>query len=413
MSVALQTAQEAQTSAGYDGKSVPGSATDTFHAKPLPVEFTASGSEYFRIWIVNLLLTLVTLGLYFPWAKVRRLRYFYSNTLIDSHPLHFHGDPRQMFKGFLLVVVGFILYSVAGRFSPIAALGAFIIVALLWPALARLSMRFRMRNTSWRGLRFSFLGSTGAAYAAWIPVFIPSAGFLILALLAPELLDPDPTRHASKAIQVTFGALFFCSFVFFPWASFRLKAYQHQNYCYGRETSAFTAKVKDYYWISVKSLAVILLAFIALLSVIFIVVFGLQGFQKDFSELAGNRAAVFVFTFIGLIAGSFFISLLQPYFVTRFQNLIWNKTHTQSVQFSSALPLWPMFKLTFKNWVLIVLTLGLYWPFAHVAMTRLRLEAVALQFNEDPALWTAAAPQAPGTAIGDLSSDFFDFDVGL
>ena len=413
MPFALQSAQEAQTSVGYDGKSVPGNGTETFNAKLLPVEFTASGSEYFRIWIVNLLLTLVTLGLYFPWAKVRRLRYIYSNTLIDSYPLHFHGDPRQMFKGFLLVVVGFILYSVAGRFSPIAALGAFIIVALLWPALARLSMRFRMRNTSWRGLRFAFAGSTGAAYAAWMPVFIPGAGFLILSLLGPELLDPDPTRYAGKAIQVALAALFFCSLVFFPWALFRLKAYQHQNYCYGRETSVFTAKVKDYYWISVKSLAVILLAFMAVVIVIFIGVFGLQGFQKNFSELAGNPTAVFVFFFIGLITWTFFFSLLQPYFVTRFQNLIWNKTHTQCVKFSSALALWPMFKLTLKNWVFIVVTLGLYWPFAHVAMTRLRLEAVALQFNEDPALWTAAALQASGTAIGELSNDFLDFDIGL
>jgi Bacterial protein of unknown function (DUF898) len=40
----------------------------------LDVRFTGSGSEYFRIWIVNLLLMLVTLSLYYPWAKVRRLR---------------------------------------------------------------------------------------------------------------------------------------------------------------------------------------------------------------------------------------------------------------------------------------------------------------------------------------------------
>jgi len=40
-----------------------------------PIGFTASGSEYFRIWIVNLLLV-VTLGLCLPWAKVRKLQYF-------------------------------------------------------------------------------------------------------------------------------------------------------------------------------------------------------------------------------------------------------------------------------------------------------------------------------------------------
>ena len=86
-------------------------------ARLLPVRFTGSGSEYFRIWIVNLLLTLVTLGLYYPWAKVRRLRYFYGNTLVDGVPLAFHGDPRKMFRGWLLVGVLFALYSMAGNFS--------------------------------------------------------------------------------------------------------------------------------------------------------------------------------------------------------------------------------------------------------------------------------------------------------
>ena len=38
-----------------------------------PVRFVGTGSEYFRIWIVNLLLTIVTLGIYSAWAKVRRL----------------------------------------------------------------------------------------------------------------------------------------------------------------------------------------------------------------------------------------------------------------------------------------------------------------------------------------------------
>src|SRR6059058_745587 len=36
-------------------------------------EFTADPKEYFRIWIVNLALTIVTLGIYSAWAKVRKL----------------------------------------------------------------------------------------------------------------------------------------------------------------------------------------------------------------------------------------------------------------------------------------------------------------------------------------------------
>src|SRR5262249_15612925 len=64
--------------------------------RELSMRFTGSGSEYFRIWIVNLLLTLVTLTLYYPWAKVRRLRYFYGNTVVDGQPLGFHANPKKV-----------------------------------------------------------------------------------------------------------------------------------------------------------------------------------------------------------------------------------------------------------------------------------------------------------------------------
>src|SRR6187455_1066695 len=70
----------------------------------VPFEFRATGGEYFRIWIVNLLLTIVTLGIYSAWAKVRRLRYFYGNTLLDGHSFEYHGRPLAILKGRLIVV---------------------------------------------------------------------------------------------------------------------------------------------------------------------------------------------------------------------------------------------------------------------------------------------------------------------
>ncbi len=84
----------------------------------LTIRFTGSGSEYFRIWAVNLLLIVVTIGLYLPFAKARRIRYFYANTLVDGQALSFHGDPWKMFRGFILLVVLMAIYSGAGRFSP-------------------------------------------------------------------------------------------------------------------------------------------------------------------------------------------------------------------------------------------------------------------------------------------------------
>jgi uncharacterized membrane protein YjgN (DUF898 family) len=92
---------------------VPGASLES--PQPLPVAgaaapeqcrfaFTGSGSEYFRIWVVNLLLTVLTLGIYSAWAKVRRLQYFDRNTLLAGASFDFHGDPKAILKGRLLGV---------------------------------------------------------------------------------------------------------------------------------------------------------------------------------------------------------------------------------------------------------------------------------------------------------------------
>ncbi|MBW1865812.1 MAG: DUF898 family protein [Deltaproteobacteria bacterium] len=37
----------------------------------VPFEFSGSGSEYFKIWLVNIILSVITIGIYSAWAKVR------------------------------------------------------------------------------------------------------------------------------------------------------------------------------------------------------------------------------------------------------------------------------------------------------------------------------------------------------
>ena len=413
MSIAHQTEQNVPPHMAF---------ADPLHTAPqeqeslprqLLIEFTGSGSEYFRIWIVNLLLTLVTVGLYLPWAKVRRLRYFYSNTLIDSDPLHFHGAPLQMFKGFVIVVAGFILYSLAGKFSPTAGFIAFVVLAAVWPVLFRSSLCFRLSNTSWRGLRFAFSGSTKQAYLAWLPLFLPSLCLLTLSLLAPAMSDPDPNHKMAWFDSLALGLIVFTSIAVIPWLLYRLKYYQHQNYRFSAEATVFTSKLKDYYWTALKCVGIVLLAYICLVVFVFIFFFGFFSMGTKFEELQDNILSLIFFSLSMIALGALFYSLATPYIVTRFQNLVWSGTRSEHLQFTSTLGVAPMMALSVKNWLLMVLTLGLYWPYAKVAMTRLRLESVQLASTADPAQWTAASSLAQGSAMGDASGDFFGFDVGL
>ena len=414
-----QGAHPPQTRAGYSIEMSQSSVTDpptrqrlSFGSAEirdhlLDVRFTGSGSEYFRIWIVNLLLMLVTLSLYYPWAKVRRLRYFYGNTLVDGQPLDFHGKPLMMLRGYLLVGLLLVLYSVAGKFSPLAGLAAFTIVAAIWPALLKSSMQFRLANTSWRGLRFRFTGTVAGAYKAILPLFVP--GLLTLAALVavPDEANP-PLWYAGLVGGVTFVAL-----LVLPWLWFKLKQYQHQNFSLGQLRTELRTDVWAFYRVFLKTLGVFLGMVVLIVGVMFALgAVGLASVLPGRSG-AGLGAAIFA----GLLAGVIGLLAMQivprPYFTSRMQNLLWSRTGNQSMRFRSKLKFRPLLMLTLKNWLLMLLTLGLYWPFAAVALTRMRLEAVTVITRVDPADLLGDSRTAEGEAAGDAAGDLFGLDIGL
>lgn len=146
------------------------------------VEFTGKATEYFGIWIVNLLLTVLTLGIYSAWAKVRRKKYFYNNTLIESVGFDYHAKPISILKGRVIAFIFFIGYAFGGQMHPLLPL---LFVGLFFLALPWLVVRsslFNARNTSHRGLRFDFVGKVGEAVRVFILLPIASAFSLWLAV---------------------------------------------------------------------------------------------------------------------------------------------------------------------------------------------------------------------------------------
>lgn len=378
--------------------------------RELELRFTGSGSEYFRIWIVNLLLTLVTIGLYYPWAKVRRLRYFYGNTLVGGQPLGFHADPKKMLRGYLLVVVMLVLYSFAGRFSPLAGLVAFVIVTAIWPALLKSSMQFRLANTSWRGLRFRFRGSVGGAYAAMLPLFVPA-----LVIVAAVAAIPDQSKPPQWYL-VVFSVTMIATLLLTPWLWWNLKKYQHDHYAYGPEQTALNAGAGSFYAVFLKTFGVALLGLIVFSVVGGIVIAASVGIAAFGGSGAGRPNPVFAVV-IGLVFAAIAFLAMQllprPYFTSRMQNLVWSRTASTNIGFASSLRFWPLFGLTIKNWLLMLVTLGLYWPFAAIAMARMRVEAIKLLFDVDPQTLADQARAAEGEAAGDAAGDLFGLDIGL
>ena len=386
------------SASGLEG---PAGGQQSYH---LRISFTGSGSEYFRIWIVNLLLLLVTFGIYYPWAKVRRLRYFHGNTLIDGEPLGFHGDPKKMLKGYLLVGLLFTLYSAAGKFSPMAGLFAFVIVAGLFPALLKSSMQFRLANTSWRGLRFRFKGSLGDAYWAGLPAFVP--GLVILAAVTgvPNPLTP-PLWYGA-----TLAAVGVVTLAVFPWLLWNLKKYQHNHYALASLQTTFKAPLGAFYKVFFKTLGVMLLPVLVAVAVAGLLAAG--GKAGVFSG-AGKIAAILAVMATAFFALAVMFVVVKPYFISRLQNLVWTRTGNAALRFRSELHFRSLLWLTLKNWLLVVLTLGFYWPFAAVALARMRLEAVVVKTRVIPDTLFNQMQAVEGDAAGEAAGDLFGLDIGF
>ena len=374
--------------------------------RQLAIRFTGSGSEYFRIWIVNLLLVLVTFTLYYPWAKARRLRYFHGHTLVDGTALGFHGNPRAMLRGYLLVGLLFVLYSVAGQFSVLAGLVALVLVAAIAPALLKSSMRFRLANTSWRGMRFVFSGSTARAYRAMLPMFVPAV------LVAGGLLwvaNPErpPLWYGWLMLVVSLGTV-----AVLPWLLWNLKRYQHENYGLASLQTGFKASVGAFYLLAFKCLGLALLMVLPLLGVA-VYGFGQAGSLR--SGGAGSGGALLAAAAVSLALPLTLVTYVtvKTYFTTGLQNLVWTKTGNRSMRFVSKLRFSRLFWLTVRNWLLMLLTLGLYWPFAAVATARLRLEAVIVKTRQDPATLVSLLQASDVEASGDAAGDLLGIDIGL
>lgn len=206
-----------------------------------PVVFTGKAGEYFGIWIVNLLLSIVTLGIYSAWAKVRRKKYFYNNTLIDGVGFDYHANPIAILKGRVIAFVLFIIYNVLAGFSPVLSVVVLVLFLIAMPWIITRGMMFNARNSSHRGLRFDFDGKYGQAALVFL-------AYPILIIVTLGLAMPFVMRQINK--------------------------FMFDHHKFGTSHFEMEAKIKDFYMIYLKLFGTILLLGV-LLS------FGLKGLMKQ------------------------------------------------------------------------------------------------------------------------------------
>lgn len=336
--------------------------------RPLSLSFTGSGSEYFRIWIVNVLLSIVTFGFYLAWAKVRTLQYFYRNTRLDGASFDYHGKPSAILKGRAIVVALAFAFQVATNVSPFLSLAMLVALLAVFPLLLVRSLRFRMANSSYRGLRFAFAGRDAEAYKVF--VLWPLAAVFTLGLLGPL-------------------------------AHQRFKRYQHNHTRFGTAPFAFSADAGDFYGVYLRAFGM-MVAVVATAAV---------GSLVLGASASGRLGAALSF---GIGIAGFYLALLavSPYLMARLQNIVWSHTTLAPHAFRSEVRAGRMVFIFVTNLLAIALTLGLYLPFARVRAARYRLECVTMLAAGPLDSFIAGEAEQVG-ALGEAAVDWYDIDIAL
>jgi len=347
------------------GAPLPAPETAAEPDKIHPFVFKGSGGEYFKIWIVNILLSIVTLGIYSAWAKVRRKQYFYGNTYVAGSAFRYLADPKKILKGRVVVFFGFIAYSIIEKFNPTAGVVLIIPFVALLPWLVVRSQIFNYRNSALRNIRFDFTGTYWQAAKVFVlwPILIP----------------------------FTLGILF-------PYVMFRQKQFIVQNSKFGTTPFSFHAAAGDYYRIF------FLLSFPILIAATFVglTVYGV--YSAHISVFPG------IVSIGAVLAVLYFFAI--AFLGVRSSNLLYNKGALLRHRFRASMEIKPYSFILLTNTLATVLTLGLFYPFAAVRAYAYKISRLALVPGGDLDQF-AAAEGREISALGGEMADFMDFDFGI
>ncbi len=183
------------------------------------VRFTGNWREYLPIAATNVLLIIVTLGIYRFWAAARQRRYLWSRTEVIGDRLEWSGTGKEMFIGFVVVMVvltpfflGFqlLLPALMARGQIAVAIGAMLIFYIAIFYLSGVAgfraLRYRLSRTWWRGIRGGS-DSPGWAYG------VEYLGRIFVSVITLFIAWPwmATALFRSRWNQMSFGSLNFRS----------------------------------------------------------------------------------------------------------------------------------------------------------------------------------------------------------
>lgn len=341
---------------------------------PEGFEFRGSAGEWFGIWIVNLLLTIATLGIYSAWAKVRTRKYFHQNTFVAGRNFDYHATGLQILIGRIIMIAGIVGFSVLSAI-PLFGLFALLALVVVVPWLLVRSLRFNAQMSSWSNVRFRFGGGFGGVFLTYIVYPVLCALTLYLT---------------------------------FPFLDRARKRYLMSNHSLGSHEFSFEAGIGGFYrafmvaflWVAGVSLMIFALTFP-----------GMETIRRA-AETENPMLVVpmviglYVWFFIALVpAGTIYTAMVRNISLT---NLTLEGGHRFYSNVAPGRLIW----ITLSNALLTIVSFGLLLPWAQVRVARYMARHTALLPGASLDSFVGQL-EAEASAIGDAYTDLEGFEVGL
>ena len=351
------------------------------------VTFTGNVETYRPVWRRNMLLLLLTAGLALPWAMVGRFRYFYRHTHIAGASLDYHANPWKMLAGNLIgtAVLNAIYYGISltgpDRMMGVAAMQ--LLTAAMLPVFLHGFIEFQLMHTSWRGQRLRLAATPADAFKA---MGGPTLLYIVGGVLAvwAVLAGTGGERGASYALGAAAAAVLSIAL---PWLYVQYKRYQHRFAVLGpwRNEHGQGLPRRDATGVTLRTGA---LALLGLMLVILPLIWGLSTWvgldwatvaRLHQTEHSAESLSLTLVLVPGVLLGIVMVMALPyAYLTVQLQNRLWSDTAHSDIRFESAVPEREWRQLTLRNWLLIALTLGWYYPQAAISETRLRMRSVSV-----------------------------------
>ena len=389
---------------------------------PFPVwaefQFEGNASEYFKIWIVNVLLTVITFGIYSAWAKVRTESYFYGNTVVNGSSFRYTGNPLKILKGRIYSVLVFALFWTLFNYYPAMLIWTLVAACLMFPFVVVASTSFRLRNSMYRNIRFRFDAAYLDAYKTLLIPLGLIVGFTALLYTAFTASDFANAMEAVEDAEFHREDMFLTIFIFaalpfMPYLVYLLRRFVIDHMHYGSAPGNFVARAWDFYKVYLKAFVLMfgLMFVIGILLVIVAAAFGLDDATEagtDSEALTAAIVAPIIVMTVAIYGVGFY---LLGYLNSRLTNATFNGIEIGPLLLHSTLRGRDLGNLYLTNTLAVLFSLGLLVPWVKIRMAKYKASRTEFLAKDMASIESIVQPDQ--SAIGEELGDMFDLDIGL